>query len=458
MSVNYFSSLTTNQIFNTNVYDASNNVRQYTGNVVGSWRLYSLNATVYHSETFYDATDSVVAGSTPSIVFSRNERPLFPGSQLYFSLGSQCGFLLRTKPSPTASTVDKSVNRFDVSPQLRYPFKKWQFFTVSSSIVWDDTYYSRSLDPTDPTGNTTIGHGRNRQYFTLKAQITGPTFTRIFNTPGNGYAEKFKHTIEPVFTATRITNIPDAQQPYSTTNPTGRVIANDSTDYAVGGTTNLQCGLNNHFYAKRKIGQTMQTPEILRISISQTYYTQKNASQYDIGYQSGTSITPSNFSPISLDVQGTPTVGVNSTAHAEFDSRTHALLRLSVGGGYNWTAHMQTSVTWSKFYTQDPTTSVITLGDDSLSISGQAQTADSRFGGRYSMLYDFPTSTMQQQTFSAFYNAQCCGIAMNYTTRPLLGGIGQSNNTFTISLTLAGLGSVSPLGGGMNGGMTGMPH
>ncbi len=36
--VNYFSSIYTNQTFNTNVTDASQNQRSYGGNVVGAWR------------------------------------------------------------------------------------------------------------------------------------------------------------------------------------------------------------------------------------------------------------------------------------------------------------------------------------------------------------------------------------------------------------------------------------
>ena len=43
-----------------------------------------------------------------------------------------------------------------------------------------------------------------RQYFDLQTRITGPVFNRIWNTPGNGYAEKFKHVIEPTFTIQRV--------------------------------------------------------------------------------------------------------------------------------------------------------------------------------------------------------------------------------------------------------------
>ena len=34
----------------------------------------------------------------------------------------------------------------------------------------------------------------NRPFFTFQTQIVGPVFNRIWDTPNNGYAEKFKHT------------------------------------------------------------------------------------------------------------------------------------------------------------------------------------------------------------------------------------------------------------------------
>jgi len=36
-NVNYFSSIETSQQFNTNIYDASRNMRSFGGNLVGAW-------------------------------------------------------------------------------------------------------------------------------------------------------------------------------------------------------------------------------------------------------------------------------------------------------------------------------------------------------------------------------------------------------------------------------------
>ena len=46
----------------------------------------------------------------------------------------------------------------------------------------------------------------------MRADVTGPTFTRIFDTPDNGYAERFKHVIEPTFGIQRTTLIDNYDQ------------------------------------------------------------------------------------------------------------------------------------------------------------------------------------------------------------------------------------------------------
>jgi len=75
-----------------------------------------------------------------------------------------------------------------LQPQLRYPFKKWQWFTVNSTVSWRDTYYSRSRDP---VSGKVVDDDVNRRFFSLQSQLVGPVVSRIWNTPDNGYAEKF---------------------------------------------------------------------------------------------------------------------------------------------------------------------------------------------------------------------------------------------------------------------------
>ena len=454
-NINYFSDLQTHQIFNNTITSFASNQREYTGNVTGTWRNYGLNATFDHSEYFYDANNSTVTGGTPRIYVSRNERPLFPGSDVYFAATGEYAHLsndvITQDPTTGApSDTNHNLNRFDFSPTIRYPFKKWQWFTVNSSLAFHDTYYTRSysrpliVGDTDVSPDLVIGEGLNRRYATLQAQVTGPVFARIFDTPGNGYAEKFKHTIEPVFTISRTSAIDDSVRL--------RIVSNDATDYAVGGTTNISYGLNNHLMAKRKIGQTSSSTEILLLSISQTYYTNKQASQYDAGYQATpTTVTPSNFSPVRVELRATPATATTADVTAQFDPRSHNMNFLSTTGTYAWSTLLRTTGAWTRIFTEDPLGVLPrSLTSNALSETTNFQTRDNRFGGTYQLMYDFHIAPhLQSQMISGFYNAQCCGLAVSYMNRPLYNISGlASNHTFFVSLTLAGLGSVSPFGGG----------
>ncbi|MBI3400576.1 MAG: LPS-assembly protein LptD [Acidobacteria bacterium] len=443
-NLNYFSSISTSQTFNTNIFDATSNQRTIGGNVVGAWSSYTLNGTLDHNEYFYNATDSSLSGSWPKVAFSRNERQLF-GSPVYFTVGTEFAHLLRNSFTST-SDIDSSLTRFDISPQIRYPFKKWQWFTVNSTVSWHDTYYTRSLDP---SSGTTVDDSLSRRFYSLQAQIVGPVFNRIWDTPDNTYAEKFKHSIEPVLTVTRTSTIDNYDH----------IPQFDGVDSFVGG-VNYTYGLNNRFYARRHLtpGAPAQAREIVDVEISQSYYTNQFQAQYDRQYQTSTygGEAPSSFSPIALNVRIMPTIEVNATMRAEFDARYHSLRTISASGGYALGTYLQTQVGWSKraFIAELPDFNDPTRLDQTLNASATARTKDNKYGTVYSFNYDVLHGAMLQQRVSGFYNAQCCGLAIEYQTynygAASLSPI-PADRRFFLSFTLAGLGNFSPMNGALGG-------
>jgi LPS-assembly protein len=458
-NVSYFSSLANSQAYNTNIYDASRDERTVGGNLIGAWGTYTMNATFNHSEYFYDANDSALSGSWPQIQFARAERPLFD-TPLYFSVSTEFAHLLRdsrsttTDPTTNVSTTtnaDSSLTRLDFFPQVRYPFKKWQWLTVNTTFAWRDTYYSRSLDPTDDI--TPVNVPINRQFYTATAQITGPVFSRVWDTPDNGFAEKFKHSIEPSLNIQTTSNIQNIAQ----------IIQFDGTDSYVGGTM-LTYGVINRFYAKRKIapGQPAQAREILDVELTQTYYTNQTASQYDHQYMTtSTTLAPSNYSPIALSIRAMPSTDFNATFRAEYDEHYLKPRELSAQGTYAWTQRVQTSVGWTKTgyiqglpgfddcrVTPQPPCIIAPL-DQSINVSANVHSRDNRVGTLYSFNYDFLQHLLLQQSFSLFYNAQCCGIqaqyqTYNYGASSFLANTLPADHRFFISFTLAGLGNFSP--------------
>ncbi len=243
----------------------------------------------------------------------------------------------------------------------------------------------------------------------MQSQITGPVFNRVWDTPDNGYAEKFKHTIEP-FVNVMYT---------SGTNDIGQIIQFDGIDTAVAG-TQVTYGLNNRFFAKRSQapGAPAQSREIIDVSLTQSYYNNPDASIYDHQYQTTGLSTPTNYSPIALSVRALPTNDFNATVSAEIDSHYLELRTISVQAGYTWTNRFQTTIGWSKkafiaagLGRLQTTRSAL---DHYINTSFNAHSSDNKVGTVYNFNYDVLHSTMVQQQISVFYNSQCCGIAMQY--------------------------------------------
>jgi LPS-assembly protein len=457
-NVNYFSSIVTSQTFNTNINDTSRNQRSFGGNVVGAWGTYTMNATLDRNEYFYNTTQSALSGSWPRVSVNRNERPL-AGSALYFSASTEYAHLLRDSRTTDSSTgvttdIDSGLTRIDVSPQIRYPFKKWQWFTVNSTVNWHDTYYSRIQTAPDPDGivpQTMTDESTNRQVFSVQTQILGPLFNRVWDTPDNGYAEKFKHSVEPFLTVQYTSPVNNFQQ----------IVQFDGTDSYVGG-TRFNYGLNNRFYAKRQLtpGQPAQSREILDVELTQSYYTDQRAALYDRQYQqyqTSVSAAPkTNFSAISLSVRAQPTNDINATVRADFDSTYRKLRTISAQGTYSWTSRVQATLGWSKraFIKELDGFNDPALLDHYINTSTTVHTKDNRVGSVYNFNYDVLHRAMTQQRVSAFYNAQCCGLAFEFQTYNY--GAGSlspipADHRFFLSFTLAGLGNFSPFNGALSG-------
>jgi hypothetical protein len=173
-----------------------------------------------------------------------------------------------------------------------------------------------------------------------------------------------------------------------------------------------------------------------------------------------------------LNFRALPTDAINANLRAEFDARYHSLRTISAQGSYNWTNRVQVTGGWSKrgYIPQipvfndcrnvpvtNPPTCVPASLDQAINVMSTMHSKDNKVGATVSFNYDILRGFMQQQQLSLFYNAQCCGIAVQYQTYNY--GPGSSSpipadHRFFLSFTLAGLGNFSPF----NGALSGAPH
>jgi LPS-assembly protein len=436
-NVDYASSITTEQRYQQDLYRATQRTRRIGGNVSGNWGSYIFSATADRNDVFYNEEDYQTTGGLPRVLVSRSERPI-GGIPMYWGVSGEYVTLVRRATESEVTTSDQGLTRLDLHPVLRIPFTRWSFLTANSMVGWRGTYWTERLENAvqvpDPIG---------RQYFELQSRITGPVFNRIFNTPGQGYAEKFKHVIEPSFTVRRVTAIDTHDQ----------IVKLEGTDFERGNQTQYIYGLSNRLYAKKDVAR-----EIVSATISQTYYTDATSALYDRGYQSGfdASQRPSHFSPIALQVRTAPTTALQAEFRTEWNSRAHAFLTMAAAGTFNHGSWLSTSAGWSqRSFIRDATLNKPERADHYLNASVNLRRASNRLGGQYSFNYDLLRDNFLQQRYVAYYNAQCCGIGVEYQTFNYQGaafnvGIPQDRR-FNLSFTLAGIGTFSNLFGAFGG-------
>lgn len=444
-NVNYPSDIEVEQRYNYNIYDASNRQRLYRFNLMGAWGPYVMNTTVDHTEVFYGTTTSTLTGSMPRVSVTRSERPIV-GRSVYFTLNGDVATLLRESRSGDEVT-DNGLTRVDVMPVVRVPFTRWPFLTLGASLAWRGTWWTESLVEGDDGRFTRASEPLARQYVDFQGNVTGPTFNRIWDTPGGGYAQKWKHVIEPSFTFQRVTPIEVFD----------RIVKLDGTDYIVGQVTRFGYALTNRVYAKPQEGGATATPrEILNVVVSQSYYTDANAAQYDRNYQSSFSGTPpSHFTPVALTARGNPTPGTSAQFRTEYDTQFHYFKSFSAAGTAALSSWLQATAGWSKRrYAADSPDA-----DQTLNAAATVRLSGGRVGGTYAFNYDFSRDYFVQQRLVAYYNAQCCGVAAEYQVYNFLRPDPRTglpfDRRFNVSFTLAGVGTFANFFGVFGGGTEG---
>ncbi|MGH9201542.1 MAG: LPS-assembly protein LptD, partial [Vicinamibacterales bacterium] len=74
--VDYFSDLTTQQLYNTDIYEASRRQRSIAASLTGAWAGVSVTGNFRRSELFHTQTDSTVNGYAPSLTANLSSRRL----------------------------------------------------------------------------------------------------------------------------------------------------------------------------------------------------------------------------------------------------------------------------------------------------------------------------------------------------------------------------------------------
>ena len=433
--VDYFSDIEVQQTYQRDIFQATNSSRSYGGNVTGSWNAYTLNGTADFRETFFGLDDSSLHGAGPRISFSQSERQI--GTlPVYYGFDSEYANLLQ-KQGFGGTVTDSGLTRFDVNPLVRVPFTRWPFLTFNTSVGYRRTHWRESIDPeTDEQ----IGSPLSRSLIEMQAEITGPVFVKIWDTPNTAYSERMKHVIEPWISVERATAVDNFD----------RIVRIDSIDSIVGGTTRLRYGIDNRLYARR--GE-QGAQEFLTIGVEQTYYTDARASQFDQQFMTSfQQTTPSNLSPLALTARAAITENMNGSLRAEYDTHFMALRTIRADADIGVGGWLLQRTGWSQRRFIEGLSGFDNPDylDHTLNSFTNVRARGNKWGGVYQFNWDVQLGRMVQQRMLYYYNAQCCGFSVEYQTYNL-GNLGffrtraQQDKRLNVSFTLAGLGTFANL-------------
>jgi LPS-assembly protein len=446
VNVDYFTDVTIQQLYQQDLYNATRQTRSYGGNLSGSWGRDSISATFNRADMFNGDVLTRTDGARPRLSYRRSPTQI-AGLPIYFSTSTDFASLMRGEAVGSESEVNYNLARYDITPSIQFPFTKLPFLSVRSTLEWHNTYYTDRLDDKDqPTGDPLF-----RRYLVLESRIVGPVLSKVFHGGSGADAAsgtRYKHVIEPEVTISRTTSFDNSE-----------IIMLESNDFVYGGTTRVTYGVTQRLLAKRgaspgaggtgvKGGGTFGAQDLLSVQLSQSYYSNENASTVDVSY-GGTYLgrEPDHFSPIALAVRTNPTQAVGATLRVEYHAGRDQFETISADGNVRLTSWLRTGGSYSQVkygLTQpgEPETPFTTY----LGTQTMVGSADGRFGGGYSFQMNAAERDMTQQRFGVHYNAQCCGVAFEYQMADLppylAAGITQDRR-FNISFTLAGIGSFS---------------
>ena len=436
--IDYTSSLITQQLYQQNVYQASNATRLIETGLAGTWGGLTTSALFQRTETFTGADTSQLYGGTPRVTASIAPQRLF-GLPIYGSVTNDFAYLPNRQITNGTVTSDTSLTRLDVLPTLRAALSRLSFLTFNTSLSYRTTYYSRSADLAGRVTEESV----TRRYLSLRSDVVGPVLAKIWDTPGSGFSERMKHLIEPTFALEYVPTI---------SNSAGIPALTDSTDVILGGATRLTYGVNNRllYRARTLDGSAGSTIQFLTVGVQQTYYLTPNASLNDTQYVS-TSFRPKavDLSDVAFNVKVTPSARFDSTTRLEYNLQGEGLHVVTTGT----TAQLgqsSTTINYSR-YRRRPEAKP----ESSLSWSTAVNLLEGRARGAYALTWDIGRAGILSQTVGISYLAQCCGIQADFQKFKYPQASADfpiaSDRRFNISFVLAGLGTFSNFFGAFGG-------
>ncbi len=413
--IDYFSSFAFQQKFEESFERATQRSKRATVNVARSWSTYTLRFLYDRNETSFPTRISF-REILPRVSFDSRQNRIGPTPFLF-------GF--RTQASQFSRDLRQDrfqYQRFDVLPTISYPFTAWPFLTARTSFISRFTHYSQRIVDGQP-----IEDSLDRHYNEIRVDMRGPSFFRIFNTPDSGYAERWKHVIEPQLVWSYRSFVDDF----------AAIPKFDSEDY-IPGTNQFSLAIVNRILAKRQIGQSEKSVpyELLTWTLAQRYFFQVDASLYARQFRTSFFTEDgvhSNYSPITSKVVFRPIGRVSAIWNLEYDVNFKRVRSMTLVGSY-------AGRSWGSVNGSLSQSVQLTSGRERKNIRGMTNLNVTRsVRVQFESAYDVAQKELNLFRAGVYYNIQCCGFQAEYTKYQF--GNFRDEGLFRVGITLANIGS-----------------
>jgi LPS-assembly protein len=441
VNVRKYSDILFNQRYQDDFNSASSRTERWSGSLEKDLKLAVLSAYADTTSTYFGTDYRRVNGRLPGISLRRFPRQVGWGG---FVAGLEA--TAERIQYGDADHVDNWA-RFDVAPTVSRPFNL-SFLDFNPSVGYRYTRYGATYGLNEEDETAIVGPPLDRSFGEAQVEMRGPTFSRVFDTPGFGYSERFKHTIGPEVSWTYRTRVEGFDS----------IPKFDGDDYYLG-TNQIAYSLVQRFWAKRRGPTGRLVPyEFFSWRLMQTYYVQIDDGQgnYDPNYSSsafGPGFTPEHFSPLMSRMRLRPSPDFSFDFHVEYDVNYEQIRRTSVSGNLN-RPRISMMGGWTRSVRLDVDPAMRTVGAHSLRGNAAIALLPGRLTVEGSADYDVLNDILWQMRGQVRYSVQCCGFSVEYIR---YNWNGRDEKKWRFNLELANIGSMGNfLGVGADGGRQGL--
>jgi len=435
VNVRQYSDILFQQRYQDDFNRASSRTQRWSGSLEKDLKLAVLSAYADTTSTYFGTDYTRINGRLPGVSLRRFPRQI-GWAKVVVGLQAKADRI----QYGNEDRVD-NWSRIDVAPYLSRPFAL-SFLEFTPSASYRYTRYGASYGVNQEDETAIVGPPIERSFFETQVEMRGPTFAKVWDAPGFGYSERFKHTIGPEFSWTYRTRVDGFDS----------IPKFDGEDYFLG-TNQVAYALVQRLFAKRRGPSGKAQPyEFLTWRLMQTYYVQiaDGQNNFDPNYSSsafGPGFKPEHLSPLMSRVRLRPTPQLSADFHLEYDVNFKQVRRTSVFANL---AGSRASLTggWSRSVrlAEDPAQRIV--GAHSLRGNAALELFPKRLFLEGSADYDLVNDLLWQARGQLRYSVQCCGLLVEYIR---YNWNGRDEKQWRFNLELANVGSIGSFMGAGRG-------